>query len=320
LQIQKNTGAPAAKTASMLKTQPQIKPSAPQAVSQTVHIQRSITSLISSLNLPQDKLSANLLSFARFFSLPFKPELMAEIRRQVFTPQAELIKQTTAEKPADTAADKIRSALLLAAAAAESKGVELSPKGLEYFAETIDPEREGGQGDGQNKDKQNKNQDKQEEYEEINGIILQKKACESEENNPLLSIMNKLPGKDGKRWVVNSFEFNKGDSNFRVSMRILLEPEQIREQAQFLALDIVETGKLFNRSSFVMESVNNRIKKLIIFSQSELAPSKISVLKKELSKLLEIPVESVFVKTSDETFPFESGFGEENMYSIDEEC
>ncbi len=34
--------------------------------------------------LPADKISSSIISFARFFSLPLKPELMAAIRRQVF--------------------------------------------------------------------------------------------------------------------------------------------------------------------------------------------------------------------------------------------
>jgi hypothetical protein len=32
-----------------------------------------------------DKLSASIITFARFFSLPIKPESMAAIRRQAFT-------------------------------------------------------------------------------------------------------------------------------------------------------------------------------------------------------------------------------------------
>ena len=321
MQVQKNSGTSAGLTAvekslkntALSKVPPQIKTSVPLAVP------RSVSSLIASLNLPKDRLSANLIPFIRFFSLSFKPELMAEIRRQVNMPRHEIIKQAVTESSSGSAADKNRSALLLAAVAAESKGVELSPKGLELFAEAIDPEWKERHDGGQSKDKRNKNQNKQEESEVINGSVLEKKACESEKNNPLLQIMNRLPGKDGGRWVVNQFEFNDGERNFCVAMRILLGPEQMISRSCFMSLDIAETGELSNRSSFVIESAGNKVNKLGLFTHSDLPQKEISLLKQELSKLLEIPLDRIFVKTSNEAFPFEFGFGEENLHSIDGE-
>ncbi|MCL2193748.1 MAG: hypothetical protein FWB78_10170, partial [Treponema sp.] len=45
----------------------------------------SVHTLIAAAGLPADRLSASIVSFARFFSLPIKPELMAAIRQQVFS-------------------------------------------------------------------------------------------------------------------------------------------------------------------------------------------------------------------------------------------
>ena len=294
-----------------VKTQPQAAPQVP-------NIPRSIASLISSLNLPKDKLSANLLSFARFFSVPMKPELMAEIRRQAFSPQAtvqNIAVQKMAEKLQDASLiDKTRSTLLLAATAAESKGVELSSKGLEYFAEAIDPEWEERQKDGQSKDKQNKDQDKQEENEKINGAVLQRKAGEVEENSPLLSIMNKLLNKDGKRWIVNSFEFNQGGRDFRVSMRVLMDGDN----AVFTALDITEPYN-DNRYSFSLEFTNNKVSKLCMYLKDQ--KDKFSGLQnkhiKELAALFEIPAENVFIKNGYENF-VEAEYGESHFSFIDE--
>ena len=295
MQIQKNTGIPAVKTTIEKSVNIMAAKTQPQTAPQVLAIPRSIASLISSLNLPKDKLSANLISFARFFSLPMKPEQLNEIRKQAFLPKL----------PDASLIDKTRSALLLAAAAAESKGVELSPKGLEYFAEAIDPEWEDRQKDGQGKDKQNKEQNKQEENEKINGAVLQKKACEAEENNPLLSIMNKLPNKDGKRWIVNSFEFNQSGRNFRVSIRILMS----EDNAVFTALDITEPDN-DNRYSFSLEFANNKVNKLGVFNLQNKQ-------REELAALFEIPEKNVFIKNNFENFA-EAEYGENLLQFIDE--
>jgi len=289
LQIQKNTGIPAVKTTIEKSVNIMAAKTQPQTAPQVLAIPRSIASLISSLNLPKDKLSANLISFARFFSLPMKPEQLNEIRKQAFLPKL----------PDASLIDKTRSALLLAATAAESKGVELSPKGLEYFAEAIDPEWEEKQDDGQNK------KDKQKDNEEINAAVLQKKANEAEENNTLLSIMNKLPNKDGKRWIVNSFEFNQGEQDFRVSMRVLMNGDN----AIFTALDITEPDN-DNRYSFSLEFINNKVNKLGVFNLQDNQREK-------LAALFEIPEKNVFIKTGFENLA-EAEYGENLLRFIDE--
>ena len=57
------------------------------AVKTTV-VKQTAASLASASGLPADKLSASIISFARFFSLPLKPNILAAIRRQAFLPES----------------------------------------------------------------------------------------------------------------------------------------------------------------------------------------------------------------------------------------
>ncbi|MDR1839220.1 MAG: hypothetical protein LBQ93_06530 [Treponema sp.] len=310
-----------------------VKTAAPSAA-------RSMSSIAASAGLTQDKLSSFIVSFARFFSLPLKPEQLAAIRRQAFASlpaqtsaektQFDTVKQTTAENTAgresgSAVAAKNREALCLAAAAAESKGVELQPKGLESFAQAVDPDWQKRQDPGgQNKRQRNKDQNEQEENVlfksgSVNASGLEKTAVEAAEENPLLYIMNRLLRKDGRRWIVLPFDFCEDGRNFRVSMRILLEPDQMSNRSGFMALDICETGDVDIRRLFVFESANNQVNRLSVFFQPNLSLSAHSSFKRELSRLLEIPLDRVFVKNFDSGFPFEEGFGDDLLRSIDEE-
>jgi len=226
---------------------------------------RSAASLAAAAGLPPDKISASIVSFARFFSLPLKPQVLADIRRQAFTPQ--LSKQFTSQqltsqqfalqqltsqssnlsqlavlKTAITSADtsalmteekssaavKIREALSLAAAAAESKGVELQSKSLEFYAEVIDPELEKRQSEEDKQHRKDKKEQEENESNKTNPITagsLKKTADEYTEKNPLLDLLNRLPGKNGQRWIVIPFDFQNENMQFKVSMRILLDPQ-----------------------------------------------------------------------------------------------
>jgi hypothetical protein len=284
-------------------------------------VPRSVSSLAAAAGLPQDKLSASIVAFARFFSLPLKPELLAAIRRHAFLPQGAASQQMPAASPAAEDASgllaaKTREALSLSAAAAESKGVELYPKGLETYAEAVDPEWQRRQNSGGKKrEQQNKKQDEQEKEKaplkagSITASGLQKMAIESAEKNPLLAVLNKLPGKNGQRWIVLPFDFFEGGRKFSVSIRILLE-ELKSNRAVCMALDIAESGETERRWLFMLESANDKAMRLTSFIQSELPPKAQSRLKNELSALLEIPPERVFVKSSGESFSCEASCGE----------
>jgi hypothetical protein len=346
------------KTDGTTATEPSVrnaaKPPPPQAAKSSapvppvsVHstaVPRSASTLIAAAGLPVDKLSASIISFARFFSLPLKPELMTAMRRQAVAQpsamQADAVKQAAANAAAENApetgaAAKIREALSLAGAAAESKGVELHPKGLEAFAEAIDPDwqKREDSGEGNQRGRRNKNHHQQEEENApdktvpakiaaITAAGLKQMALESAEKNPLLAILNRLPGKNGRRWIVLPFSFDEGGREFKVSLRILLEADQFPHHtacmaASCVALDIAESGE--RRWLFALESANGLpAKKLTVYLQPELPPEAQAPLARELSALMEIPLERISIRNRTESFPCESDGADDLLRSINE--
>jgi len=314
----KNSGEQSVKNVSSKVQAQTVKTSAPVSA-------RSASSLAAAAGLPQDKLSASIVTFARFFSLSLKPEMLSAIRRQSFPPQgaaSPASQQISAALPAaeDTSgsmAAKTREALSLSAAAAESKGVELHPKSLEAYAEAVDPEWQKRQNSGeQKKRRRDKDQNEKLKTAPITASALEKTVLQSVQNDPLLAILNKLPGKNGQRWITLPFDFPPDDPEYRVSMRILLDDLPSNRSA-CMALDIAETDDAGRRWMFMLESANEKPVRLTCYLRPELPPGAQSRLKRELSSLLEIPHERVFVKNSTESFPCESERGE-HLPSIDE--
>ena len=308
--------------------QVQNKPSVSPAVSRNVTSpQAPLSSMITALGLPLDKLSASIVSLARFFSLPVKPENMAAIRRLAFTQptaDSETAKQTAAEsKSGSLPTVKNREVFSLTAAAAESKGVELQPRGLQAFAEAVDPEwQKRNEQDGQNRRQRGKNQNEKDEEKtsaksggitDITASSLEKMALEAAEKNPLLFMLNKLPGKNGQRWIVLPFDFSENGREFRLAMRILLEDTKytIQNRSVFMALDIIETGNDENRFSFALEAANNQVNRITVFTQSDIN------LKTELSNIFGLPVDRIFIKNNLDSSLAETDRAE-YLYSIDE--
>jgi len=294
--------------------------------SATLSSPKSASAIAVAAGLPSDKLSSAIVSFARFFSLPLKPQTLTAIRRQAFAPQLpqSVSENTTATKETSgSLTAKTREVLSLAAAAVESKGVELSPKGLEAYGEAVDPEWQRRQSDEERQRKrQNKNQDERVDEEKaprktapITATALEKTALDSASNDPLLAILNKLPGKNGQRWIVLPFDFSEDGRDFRVSMRILLEDKTSR--AACMVLDIAENGETDRRWQFMLESANNRVMRLTACLQPELAPKEQHRLKEQLSALLEISPERVSIKNSEQSFPCETDRADK-ISSIDE--
>jgi len=82
--------------------------------------EKALANLISLLKLPQDGLSRAIVTFARFFSLPLEPKLLAALRREALGSRA-----------------TGREAAALAAAAAADKGINLSERALAEYAAAI---------------------------------------------------------------------------------------------------------------------------------------------------------------------------------------
>jgi hypothetical protein len=268
-----------------------------------------------------DKFSASIISFFRFFSLPLKPELITSIRRQAFT-QLPIVPQANTATARDITPALFQS-LSLASAAAESKGVELVPKGLELFAEFIDPalkdedsqQRHDSQGQQRRQQNNGKDETEPQKAADITAAGLKKMAIENAEKDPLLAILNRLPGKDRKRWMVFPFSFRKDGSDFNVSMRILLEPELLTNRSILMALDVQSKEQ---KQLFVMEAAGGKLNRLTAYTQDELSCGEQDLLARELSGILGILPEHIFIKTRTDIFPCESGCG--NIFSpIDEE-
>jgi hypothetical protein len=354
LHIQKTSGNPAGKTAHERPVKNvQGKNTLPQTPAQTKTERNqlvqskspaansaasSISSLISSAKLPADKLSASVILFARFFSLPLKHEILTAIRRQALTPQStaidqketvksaitqtELLKQKTTENAANSVLiAKNRLAFSLAAAAAESKGAELEAKGLELYANAIDPDMEERRDTNSHGKRRNKKQDENNKKDEafnsvsLNGSTLKKIALESAEENPLLYILNRLPGRDNQRWIVLPFDINENGRDYRVTLRVL--PETLNH-ISLMTLDIVEIGKSVKHSIFTLEAAGGNINALNIYMQPELSPKAKHQLERNLSVLLNIPVKRISVREGNYLFPLESGSETELFRSVDE--
>jgi hypothetical protein len=265
---------------------------------------KPLLSLINAAGLPADKLSASIISFARFFSLPLKPELMASLRRQSLSP----------ETPAPG-----RETLSLAAAAAESKGVELRPKGLEWFASAIDPDWR--RQDGEDRDRRERRHKKHEQENvplktrPLSAVGLKGMALESAEKYST-AILNKLPGKNGQHWMVFPFDFDESGREFRVSLRILLSADkQPPNNVACMALDIAESER---RWLFSMNPAKGKVGRLSVYLQPELPPKALESFIGELARAMEMPREHICIKKWTETFPCESGGGEQFLRSINE--
>jgi hypothetical protein len=159
------------------------------------------------LGIPQDTLSEILLPLARHFLLPLEAAPLLKLRRQVLSAKTR------------------REAAAMAASAAAAKGLELSPRGLERYAAAMDPgipgdapgEREEP-GEGEN----GENRENPGGSEYPRGQDLEKKAAMLDREDPLLSILNRVPGRDGRFMTVFPFTFSANGRVYRVSVRVLL--------------------------------------------------------------------------------------------------
>ncbi|MFP3043815.1 hypothetical protein LQZ19_18540 [Treponema primitia] len=209
-----------------------------------------------SLGFPQDKLTSSLLSFIKFFSLPLDPKLIQQFRQEVLS-----LKLAQARSGAQ------------AAAAAAAKGVALSAEALAKYSAAIagdehdggdsgtEPEDGANQGGGTGRDGQGGGETglnsgtKHKDRDGLNPEQLRDMVEGIEGENPLLGILNKLPGKDGRRWIVLPFSFNAGGVDFRVSLRILLaDSNAVPWKAECIALNVTAGHDgIQNRWAFTLE-------------------------------------------------------------------
>jgi hypothetical protein len=256
-------------------------PASPQSAESRIPPLQTALHLAHILGLPWDKLSASIVSFARYFSLPLNPGFLAKIRRESLFSAPE---KSGPAKEALSPALSPKSAAALAAAASAAKGVELSPQGLEKYARFLSgqgaaepehPEKppesqdrfSGGEGNsgggfsgkgsadsdsgGGGKGREEAGADrpappgeKTRTAKALNAADaagadrLREKILKIEEQEPLLNLLNRLPGKNGQRWIVIPFSVAGKTGEFRVSLRLLLRDTSSGGGPDRLTLDI----------------------------------------------------------------------------------
>ncbi|MDR3193584.1 MAG: hypothetical protein LBT87_11015 [Treponema sp.] len=215
----------------------------------------ALLSLLSRLKLPVDGLSVSIVSFAKFFSLPLNPALLAKIRRQAVSGPSGPGTSLSGGRTAGNTDPAIREARSLACIAALDKGVELNPESLERYARVIAgwrfspeapgaDERSGGEARGNAENRPKPGDDRfpanpetgqgsggeGEEGPEGGGNrggdpeTLRNLAREAEAREPLIGLLNRLPGKDGKRWLVIPIPLEDAGVRLYATLRLLLSP------------------------------------------------------------------------------------------------
>ncbi|MDR0597319.1 MAG: hypothetical protein LBG14_02305 [Treponema sp.] len=271
--------------------------------------------LASSLGLPGDALSASLLSLAKFFSLPLDTKLLLPLRRQALSPApAETPRNSGPETPGPPLAEPFRAAALAAAAAA-GKGVVLSPEALAGYAAALAgddpegeaPEDEAGDGGAETPgDKAGGARFSAPRGGKDGGLFAER----IEERFPLLRTLNRIPGRDGRRWISLPFSFGSGGVDYRVSLRILLaDTNGLPWKAERMALD-VRTGP--RRWSFLLENAPGGDARLCARAAFSARPPLKPRAQRSLRALLEgIAARVVLRDGSDGAFPEEEAGAEQ---------
>jgi len=314
LEQPKQNPVPPKKTAASAGAKPAPQPAPPAKAVTQKPVPHSARTLIAAAGLPVDRLSASIVSFAGFFSLPIKPELMAAIRRQAFSkPMPAAKPQAPAQDMTQEAVAKTREALALAAAAAEGKGVELNPKSLGAYAQAIAPDWRRRQGSGEQDGRRRQRGETGADAKAAPASVgeLREMALKSAETHPALAVMNRLPGRDGRRWIVLPFDFEKDGREFHVSMRILLDRATGADRSGRMVLDIAERthaghGTTERNWLFALESAGGTLSGLTAYLEPEPTPEKAGSIALELAAITGIPPERVSVKTGADDFPCES--------------
>lgn len=306
---------------------------------------RSPDALLKSLGLPADRLSGSIVSFTRFFSLPLERDFLAKVRREVNLPEkAPQGGQGSPEKASaglSTEAEfsRNREALSLAAIAAADKGAQLSRAGLEDYASAIDPDRQGGENRGGGKNDgdggkggafgQNAGGDgRRKDDGEIESVLaaalgLKEKLLESAAHNPVLNLLNRLPGKNGRRWIVLPLSFVEQGLLYRLSLRILLDATgACGHSSGHLILEIAAGpagAGPERRWSFSMDREKENKTRLQARLWPPASSKTLQSLAGEIAAFMGLPPESVSVENYAEFFPLTENSGYNVLHSINEE-
>lgn len=175
------------------------------------------------LGLPKDALSLALLVFARFFSLPLKPELIGNLRLKI-------LESGRASSPQSPGGKAAMESAALAAVIAEDKGVVLGSEALKryagFFVPPVSPCNEENSGEPFPDSAQDSEKAKPEKLKEE----------EEGQKDDLLDLLNAIPGKSGRHWMVFPFTLHVKGTEFMVFLRILKsDPLSSEDEREFIA-------------------------------------------------------------------------------------
>ncbi|MDR2768277.1 MAG: hypothetical protein LBB82_08140 [Treponema sp.] len=211
--------------------------------------------LLASLNLPGNAFSRSLVSAARFFSLPLDKSLLQKLKTAALNQKAPLREAALAAAASAAAKGLELPAGALeryaAAVAGETGGGEksLPRSGAADGGENGDSAggqnapggdsgESGGNSDGGAWNGASNNgsggtggaYDREQSAEKRSAADLKRRALKALEAAPLLDGVNRIPGKDGKRWAVIPLAVESGGLSFKIVLRILLLPDDSAEK------------------------------------------------------------------------------------------
>ena len=226
---------------------------------------------------------------------------------------------------------KSREALALAALAAADKGVNLNPDARDEYVAAIDPEQQGQQGQQENPEQQEhqKQQENPEQPEKSSpGDVsdklppqpeavtsssaspqgLKEQFIESAGKSPVQELLNRLPGRNGQRWLVFPLSFAENGFFYRISLRILLDYDSRgRYPVNRMSLDIVKSREsraeqrwlfIFDAGSKLVEDEGGDKEKyrLTLLLQPSQPQGRMKALTRKLSGFLGIPAGNIIIE------------------------
>jgi hypothetical protein len=304
---------------------------------------RILSALAQALGLPGDGLSASILSFARYFSLPLTPDLLAKIRRDSLFAASRPSGETAKTGPPQ--GRDLQSALALASAAAAAKGLELSREALTAYALAltgqgpIDPDQSGNpgpSGGGPGGDGGDGGRDGGSGGDGDGGpggdggggdggLIraerLRKELAALGEQNPLLDLLNRAPGKNGERWVALPLSFSRDDVEYRAVLRILIERPFSEGLPGRLALDISGGGRdgPILRWFFMYDRPAGETARLKARFWPPEGAAALRAFKKELSRLLFLHSKEIDLQNDEENPSFAPDCRTAVLHSVNKE-
>jgi hypothetical protein len=212
----KETAQPQQSQASPFSALPQAKVPAPVGVpaaplAPTLSGAEVFKAAAAALGLPQDALTNALLSFTRFFSVTPEPTLLTNLRKDVL--------QSSPSSPKNAKEKAAMESRALAVSAAFDKGVSLSRECLDEYAAV--PGGSDFSEDQKRRKEHSFNQKEEPKAEDVKKLFEDSGQNEGEKH--FLDFLNRIPGKNGQRWIVWPFNYCSGGTELNVLVRILIK-------------------------------------------------------------------------------------------------